>query len=173
MAVQRIRRWITLSLVDYLDPLITAKGYDFSFVSEWKADKEIVHPDDYYDSSNQIKLPAGNFTFGVQRSGAKIEMGGTSVYRHHHIQLFIHAISEGQRLDLLDYIQDFLGDSGDYNIIDINDYSTTGWPTASPVKLCDMEITDVVSRPNNALGEENLALRYAGMVSFLGTIVKS
>ncbi len=176
MAKVRINRNIILSLKDFFDPILASDGYDFSFVSAWADDDKIVKPEDYVSGQGMIKLPAGKMSILSRRQGDRQEIGSGKQNSIFYINLFIHAITEGQLYDLLDLFNDSLTDSnntvGDL-IIPINDYTTTGYPTNSPVKIYDMEISNVQGKAVFGLGEENIALNYAGIVGFMGTILRS
>jgi len=175
MATVKLSRNIILSLKDFFDPLLTAEGYDFSFISAWTEDNKIVVPNDYVANQGLIKLPAGKITISSRNQGSYIEVGGGTQYTDLYINFFIHAITEGQIYDLLDLFHTSLTDGANKiggKIISINNYTTTGYPTSTPVKAYDMEVFGVGQKIVPGLGEDNIALRYAGMVGFSGKILR-
>lgn len=173
MAKIEYSRNIILSLVDYLDPLLVAEGYTFTFVSDWGGDDRIVLPQDYIPGSNQIQLPAGKFTVGVRSKGNYLELGGSSMEGLFFSSFFIHACTEGQAYDLMDFLHDRIESGATVNKIGDNciiiyDYSTTGYPAASPPELGIMEINDVRHRYISDLGATNIAMKHAGDITIAG-----
>jgi hypothetical protein len=170
MAKIEYSRNIILSLVDYLNPLLVAEGYSFTFVSDWGSDDKIVLPQDYVPGSNQIVLPAGKFTISTRSKGGYLEVGSGSMESFFFVSFFIHAVSEGQAYDLMDFLHDRLESGANVNRIGDNritvgDYSTTGYPAVSPPALGVMEIQDVRHRYISDLGATNVAMKYAGDIT--------
>ena len=174
-------RNIILSLIVYLEPLLAAENYSFAFVPSWGSDEKIVLPQDEVSGSNQIVLPAGKFTVNTRSKGGYLEVGGTTMESMFFGGLFIHAVSEGQAYDLLDFIHDRIesGDSlqlrGDNRII-IYDFSTTGYPPAdigATPQLGKLEMRDVRHRYISDLSSENAAMNHAGDITFVGMIYVS
>jgi hypothetical protein len=165
-------RNIVLSLKDYLEPLLTAEGYAFTFVSNWGSDQNIVLPSDYTVGLNQIKLPAGKFTANTRSRGKYLELGGKSMEALFFITLFLHAASEGQAYDLLDFLHDEIesGNSltGD-NRISIYNFST-GYPDESAPIEYTMEIREVRHRYISDIDTQNVALKHAGNITFIGML---
>ena len=179
MAKIEYSRNIILSLVEYLDPLLATESYSFSFVSNWGADDKIVLPQDEVSGSNQIVLPAGKFTVNTRSKGGYLEVGGSTMESMFFGGLFVHAVSEGQAYDLLDFLHDRIesGDSlqrrGD-NRIPIYDYTTVGYPPQSTApELGVMEVRDVRHRYISDLSSENAAMNHAGDITFVGMIYVS
>jgi len=177
MATIGLTRNIILSLKDFLQPIIESAGYDFTFTSAWADDNLIVHPDNYVADSGMIKLPAGKFTVTSRKQGSDFEIGGSSQYTMFLINFFIHAITEGQLYDLLDLIDEaFTDDSSGaigHKIINIKNFATTGYPSAVAPNLYEMEIDSVRHNPISGLGEQNIALRYAGVIGFSGNLLRT
>jgi hypothetical protein len=166
-------RNIILSLKDYLEPLLTAQSYGFSFVSNWGSDQDIVLPSDYVSGSNQIKLPAGKFTVSSRSKGRYFEIGNTTMESLFFISLFIHAVSEGQALDLLDFLHDSIESGNGYtgdNRINIYDFSDTGYPSALATVEYIMEVREARHRYISDLGAQNIALKHAGDITFVGML---
>jgi hypothetical protein len=166
-------RNIILSLVDYLDPLLVAAGYSFTFVSDWGSDDRIVLPQDYVSGSNQIVLPAGKFTISTRSKGGYLEVGGSSMEAFFFASFFIHACTEGQAYDLMDFLHDRIESGASVNRIGDNritvgDYSTTGYPAVSPPELGILEIQDVRHRYISDLGAANIAMKHAGDITIAG-----
>ena len=179
MAKIELSRNIILSLVSYLDPLLIAEGYSFTFVSGWDSDDKIVLPQDATGAQGEIVLPAGKFTIDTRSKGGYLEVGGTTMESLFFGGLFVHGVSEGQAYDLLDFIHDRLesGDSlqmrGD-NRITVYDFTNVGYPPQSTAPtIGDLEIQDVRHRYISDLGEQNAALRHAGDITFVGMIYVS
>lgn len=178
MAKIKTSRNIILSIKDYLEPLLINKEYDFKFVSRWLDDQYIVLPTDFIDVNTQIRLPAGKLTITNQLPGSFYEIGANSQERFYSISLFFYSITEGQYLDLSDYISDWLanGEEADRigsNSIEIKNYSDTGYPSESAPNLCYMDILNVQARPVAQIETPNIALRNAGNISFTGKILKT
>jgi len=168
-------RNIVLSLINYIEPLLEDEGYNFTFVSNWGADKDIVLPKDYVAGTNQIKMPAGKFTLTSRPPGTSLGIGDTGKEFTFFFNLFIHAESEGQNLDLLDFFYNRLsygqdGRSG-HNRITIYDFGMTGYPSIYAPALYGMTIEDVRHRPILNLAADNVALMFAGSITFVGKIV--
>lgn len=179
MAKIEYSRNIILSLKDYLEPLLVAEGYTspggtpFTFVSDWGSDDRIVLPQNYVPGSNQIRLPAGKFTVGTRSKGGYLEVGGSSMESFFFCSFFIHAITEGQAYDLMDFLHDRIESGASVNKIGdnritIGDYSTTGYPEASPPELGILEIQDVRHNYISDLGSTNVAMRHAGDITIAG-----
>jgi hypothetical protein len=175
MAKIEYSRNIILSLKDYLEPLLVAEGYSFTFVSDWGSDDRIVLPQNSTGAEGEIVLPAGKFTVNTRSKGNYLELGGSSMESLFFCSFFVHAVTEGQAYDLMDFLHDRIesGDSvnkiGD-NRITIGDYSTTGYPSASPPELAILEIEDVRHRYISDLGSTNVAMRHAGDITIAGKI---
>jgi len=170
-------RNIILSLKDYLEPLLSDEGYDFTFVSDWGSSGSIVLPDEYIPGKNQIKLPAGRFTLISRNPGDWIELGGSSKEALFFFNFFVYMVSEGQMLDLLDFLHTTL-ESGikgalGANRIDIYDFSDCGYPSSFAPIIYNMEIEEVRHRPIINIGIPNIAEKYAGSITFLGRIIIS
>lgn len=179
MAKIEYSRNIILSLVAYLQPLLATAGYSFSFVSNWDSDDQIVLPQDAVIGGNQIVLPAGKITINTRSKGGYLEVGGTTMESMFFGGLFVHAVSEGQAYDLLDFIHDriesgaTLNRRGD-NRITVYDYTTVGYPPQSTAPtLGEIEIRDVRHRYISDLSSENAAMRHAGDITFVGMIYVS
>lgn len=179
MAKIELSRNIILSLVSYLSPLLATAGYSFSFVSQWDSDDKIVLPQDSTGAAGEIVLPAGKFTIDTRSKGGYLEVGGTTMESFFFGGLFVHAVSEGQAYDLLDFIHDRLESGaslelrGD-NRITVYDYSTVGYPPQSTApEIGELELQDVRHRYISDLGEQNVALRHAGNITFVGMIYVS
>lgn len=173
MAKIEYSRNIVLSLKDYLEPLLVSEGYTFTFVSDWGSDDRIVLPQDYIPGSNQISLPAGKFTINTRSKGNYLEVGGSSMEAFFFASFFVHAETEGQANDLMDFLHDRIESGatvnkiGD-NRITIGDYTTTGYPSDSPPELGIMEINDVRHRYVPDLGATNVAMKHAGDITIVG-----
>jgi len=170
-----LSRNVILSLKDMFEPILVASGYDISFVSAWVSDDKIVKPEDYVDGQGMIKLPAAKMTVLSRSQGSDFELGGESQFTDLYVNVFVHAITEGQLYDLLDLFHISLTD-GDSSVGDkmiaVNDYTVTGYPTDSPVKMYEMEFSNVNQRTIFDLGEQNLALQFAGSVGFSVRILR-
>jgi len=175
MATMKISRNIILSLKDFFESYISGGNYDFTFTSAWVEDDKIVKPSDYVENQGMVKLPAGKMTVLTGRQGDNMEIGGGSQYKLFHINFFIHTITEGQLYDLLDLLSESLTDGvgtiGD-KIITIKDFSLTGYPSDSAPDLFTMEILNVNQKTVFNLDEQNIALRFAGSISFMGKILR-
>jgi len=166
-------RNIILSLKDYLEPLLDDEDYSFTFVSDWGSDDNIVLPGNYTQDSGQIKLPAGKFTASSRSRGSYFEIGGSTMEALFFMGLFIYAVSEGQALDLLDFLHHEIESGGGHvgdNRISIYNFSDTGYPSDSAPLEYTMEIRDVRHRLIQDLGSENVALKYAGNITFVGML---
>ena len=179
MAKIELSRNIVLSFVDYLEPLLIAEGYTFTFVSDWGADDDIVMPQDYESGTNKIVLPAGKFTIDTRSKGGYLEVGGSTMETYFFGGLLVHATTEGQAYDLLDFLHDRM-ESGETlqrrgdNSITVYDYTTTGYPAnTTPPTIGDMQMEDVRHRYISDLGSTNMALKHAGNMTFSGMIYLS
>jgi hypothetical protein len=172
MAKIQYSRNIVLSLKDYLEPLLTTEGYSFTFVSDWGSDNEIVLPQDY-TGGNQIKLPAGKFTVNTRSKGGHREIGSDTFESLFFIGFFIHAETEAQAYDLMDFIHDRLESgenvtAGADNIINIYNYGTVGYPSDSAPLLGEMYIQEVKHRYISDLGSSEVAMKHAGDITMVG-----
>lgn len=173
MAKIEYSRNIILSLKDYLEPLLVSEGYTFTFVPDWGSDDRIVLPQDYVPGSNQIPLPAGKFTVNTRSKGGYLEVGGSTMESLFFGSFFIHAETEGQAYDLMDFLHDRIESGGAVdrigdNRITIGDYTTTGYPSGSPPTLGTLEIQDVRHRYISDLGATNVAMKHAGDITIAG-----
>jgi len=169
-------RSIVLSVKDYMDPLLEVDGYSFTFVSDWNMEKEIVLPADYVDPDTQVSLPAGKITVLSRPPGRWIEIGGSTKENNYFISIFIRGESEGSISDLLDFFHNKL--EGDHSIIGniliaIKDFTDTGYPSDYAPSIYTMEVQDVRSRRSLEFNDANVAERYSGNVSILGSLLKS
>jgi len=166
-------RNIILSLKDYLEPLLTTEGYSFTFVSDWGSDQDIVLPKDYTVGTGQIKLPAGKITMQSRSKGGYFEVGSTIMESLFFISFFIHAGSEGQAIDLLDFLHDQIESGNGYtgdNEINIYNFSNTGYPSGSAPVEYRMRILEARHRFISDLDAQNVALKYAGDITFIGRL---
>ncbi len=166
-------RNIILSLKDYLEPRLQAEGYDFTFVSDWGADDVIVLPQDYVAGQGLIKLPAGKFTAFSRSKGAYFEIGSSTMESLFFLSLYIHASSEAQTIDLLDFLHDEIESGNGYtgdNRIDVYNFSNTGYPSTSAPVEYEMEIRDVRHRLVQDIEAQNVALKYSGNITFVGML---
>jgi len=172
----RLSRNIILSLKDYFEDKLDAEGYDFTFTSSWNEDDKIVLPKDYVANSGMIKIPAGKITLLNESLNKAFEIGGKSRYFLYYGNVFVHAETEGQLYDLLDLFMDALTkDSSGYygNIkIDIYDFSSTGYPSGNAPVIGYLEIENARKTPNIDLSQQNVALKFGGMVGFSFTVLK-
>ena len=171
-----LSRNIILSLKDHFEEDLTSAGYDFTFTSSWYEDDKIVLPKDYTPDSGLIKLPAGKITLLNETIGKPFEIGGKGRYFIYYGNVFIHAETEGQLYDILDLFIDSLtkSDGGAYGnlYIDVYDFSQTGYPSNSAPVLSYIEIKSVRKTTAMDLSQENVALKFGGMVGFSFTLLK-
>ena len=170
-----LSRNIILSLKDRFETDLSNAGYDFTFVSSWSEDNKIVMPDDYVADQNMIKLPAGNITLTNENLDRPYEMGGGSSYFLYAGSIFVHAITEGQLYDLLDLFLDSLTKDGSFYgrvIIPIYDFSSTGYPSTSATQTNEIEIMAARKTPKIDLSEQNVALKFGGLVGFSFRLLK-
>lgn len=176
MASIKISRNIVLTLKDHFETYLTNDGYSFTFVSTWPADDKIVKPEDYVADQGMLALPAGRITVQSRILDQPLEIGGGSRYESFPLNVFIHAITGGQLSDLMDVFYEALTDTTSHigdKIITIKDFSSTGYPSALAPDLFDMEVLNVTLREAGDFGSQNLALQYAGSISFTGQILRS
>jgi hypothetical protein len=169
-------RNIVLSLKDYLEPLLEVDGYSFTFVADWDIGKEIVLPENYTDPDTQVSLPAGKLTVISRPPSKFIEIGGSTKESTYFISLFVRGESEGSISDLIDFFHNKLegehGQIGDV-LIPIKDFSDTGYPSLYAPSIYTMEIEDVRSRRVMEFESANIAEKYSGNISILGSLLKS
>ena len=169
-------RNIVLSIKDYLEPLLEVDGYSFTFVSDWNLGKEIVLPEEYTDPDTQVSLPAGKMTILSRPPGTFIEIGGSTKESTYFISLLVRCESEGSISDLLDFFHNKL--EGDHSVIgniliQIKDFTDTGYPSEYAPTIYTLEVEDVRSRRIMEFDSANVAERYSGNVSVLGSLLKS
>jgi len=169
-------RNIILSLKDYLEPLLEVDGYAFTFVSDWGLGKEIVLPSEFTDADTQIPLPAGKMTILSRPPGRFIEIGGSTKESTYFISMLIRGFSEGSISDLLDFFHNKL--EGDHSVIgniliSIKDFTDTGYPSDYAPSIYTLEVEDVRSRRIMEFDAANIAERYSGNVSILGSLLKA
>jgi len=167
----KIRRMITLSLINAAQTELTAQGYtSFTFVPKGEDDlnKEIVLPADFTDSTKQVRLPAGALSVASRRAGKKTGIGSETETGFYLVQLLYYAETTGQLYDLLDVFDTFFKKD---SVFKVYDFTSTGYPPeALPDPSYYMNIQSPQSR-DISTWDENAAKRHAGMTSFMGEVV--
>ena len=159
-----------------MEPLLEVDGYSFTFVSDWSLGKEIVLPEEYTDPDTQVSLPAGKITILSRPPGRFIEIGGATKESNYFVSILIRGESEGSISDLLDFFHNKLeGDHGAMGniLIPVRDFTDTGYPSNYAPSLYTLEVEDVRSRRMMEFDSANIAERYSGNVSILGSLLKS
>jgi len=172
MAKTGTARNIILSLKEYIELNAGMDGWtNLMIVPKFPNDEKIVLPEDYQPNMGLVRPPALSINILNRVEGERLGLGDGGKKIYYSIGLFFYCISEGQLIDLKDYLSDIF----DSDItIPIYDYSDTGYPSTANSKVYDFEINplSVKGIPRVNLDEKNPALRYGGMVSFVGSIIR-
>lgn len=166
----QIRRMIMLSLIDIAKAGLLSAGYTFTFVPKnaGKYTKEIVLPGDFTDATREVSLPAGDISLSSRRSGRKTGIGSMTEFGYYLTQIVFYAESSGQLMDLMDVFDELFKKDMTFSIYD---FTATGWPTEAA--LDPSYHLDVQSPRSQDIStfDENVALRNAGLISFMGEVV--
>lgn len=164
-------RNIILSILDFLESDLVADGWDsVMFVKSWPEDRKIVLPDEYVSDKGLVRPPAININILPSSPLRPVGIGHrTESFYLYTIGLFMYCLTEGQLLDLLEYVD---GRFNEPVVITINDYSTTGYPTQNPVELATLDVfrTGMIPRIDNTA--VNPAMRNGGVVNISAEIIK-
>jgi len=163
MPTMGTNRLVLLSMVKYLQAELTNSGWSsVTFVKEYPDDdKKVVLSGT--GSADEVVIPAVSIYQGGSNLGSAIGIGNT-VYKHmNNWTIFLYARSDGQEIDLRDFITKRLR----WGNPSLYDFSASGYPgTGSEESLGSITIDNVSSRPVYLRWHQNAALRYGGAISF-------
>lgn len=160
MPSMMIGRQTLLSLVNYVSSELVASGWSSVTVVPRFEGMKIVPSGT--GASGELVLPAVTIVNNGSIDGPWAGIGDSEYERTSYFSVLLYARTEGQESDLRDFIVQRLY-AGDINVYQ---YTSSGYPASGVPVLARLHVTDIAHRPVHSFSNPNVALRYAGVVTF-------
>lgn len=174
MAITYQDKWDLLiqhSIYDYLKTLLDADwNGQITIIDEWPEDKYIKMPKEYdalstSEKRKYIRVPAISITLRNRVSDRFVGLGDTGQWNRIPIQIYIQAVSKAQFQVLSGYIANRFKEKS----ISIKNYNK--YPDSTAAEIGRLETRNPQIRPNFSLVNVNSALKYGGVVMFMGEFI--
>jgi hypothetical protein len=140
------------------------------FVKSWPEDRKVVMPENFVEGKGLVRPPAINIQILPSSQLSPVGIGHSDKFYVYSIGLFMYCLTEGQLLDLMEYVD------GRFNgpaAVNINDYGDTGYPTASPLVLTRLDVFRTNMTPRIDKTAVNPAMRNGGIVTISAQVIKN